>query len=291
MKRHLLTVLLFTALALPFVASTAHAAEKADAPAKAAAERKYPQGILFPYSLLDAAIVGNIDQSGSVNYLELKDNASLATFIDAISKADLTQFPTFEVELKDPKTGKTKETITTHSAELVFWINAYNACIFHTIAQQYPIKSVDKIDNFDTAKTHLIAGKKYSFEELRKKIAEFDPRALFALTTGTRGGILPARNAYRYSHLNASLDAAVRLFVNYPNNVKVNRIQNTVRVNEYFKQLNDIFSPDNSRLDWAGIRYLISAYTDDGSDQRYLTNTEYQLEFIVVSNELNDNTH
>ena len=251
---------------------------------------KYPQGILFPYSLLDAATRGNIDEYGNINYLEIKGNAQLAQFIDAVAHADVSLFPTFDIQITDPKTGRVNKTVTDRSAELVFWINAYNGSIIYTIAEQYPIANVDKVKDFDTAKTHVIAGENYSFQELRKKIQQFDPRALFTLISGTRGGILPAQNAYRFTNLNANLDAAVRAFINNPNNISINRIQNVVTVNDFFKQLNDAFEPKRDRRQWGGIRYLISAYTDKGSDQRYLTNSEYQLDFVPIKPELNDKT-
>lgn len=288
MKKSLLAALVAVALVLPMTTNSTTTARADDA--APAATRKYPQGILFPYSLLDAATRGNIDDYGNINYLQIKDNKSIAQFIEAIAHADLTQFPTFEVQVTDPKTGRVTKTITDRSAELVFWINAYNGSIIHTIAQQYPISSIGKIKDFDTAKTHVIAGENYSFEDLRKKIQEFDPRALFTLISGTKGGVLPAKDAYRFTNLNANLDAAVRNFINNPNNVNINRIQNTVTLNEYFRQFDDAFKPKNDRSEWGGIRYLISAYTEKGSDQRYLTNSEYQIKFAIVNHDLNDYT-
>jgi hypothetical protein len=290
MKQKLLAAFIAVAFVLPLTAQRTIITARADDAAPAAAH-KYPQGILFPYSLLDAATNGNIDDNGNINYLQIKGNTSLHEFIDAVAHADLTQFPTFDVQITDPKTGRVSKTVTDRSAELVFWINAYNGCLIHTIAEQYPIKSIDQIKNFDTAKTHVIAGEKYSFEELRKKIQQFDPRALFTLISGTKSGVLPAKDAYRFTNLNANLDAAVRAFVNNPNNVSINRIQNQVSINEYFKQFNDAFKPKNSRRQWGGIRYLLAAYTDRGSDQRYLTNSEYEFDFVIVKHDLNDKTH
>ncbi|MEO6908998.1 MAG: DUF547 domain-containing protein [Abditibacteriaceae bacterium] len=289
MKKPLLAALVATAFVLPFTTNIAVAAP-GDAVAQAT-PIKYSQGILFPYSLLDEATRGNIDENGNINYFKIKDDPNMAQFIDAIAHADLVQFPTFNVTITDPKTGKANKTVVDHSAELVFWINAYNGSVIYTISQHYPLDSIDKIKDFDTAKTHVIAGDKYSFEELRKKIASFDQRALFTLISGTKGGVLPAKDAYRFTNLNANLDAAVRAFINDPNNITINRLQNKVTLNEYFKLFNDAFKPKNSRSQWAGIRYLISAYTDNGSDQRYLTNSEYEIEFAKVSHDLNEKTH
>lgn len=289
MKKTLLAALVAITFVLPLATNIATAAP-ADTIAEMTAH-KYPQGILFPYSLLDEATQGNIDENGNIGYFKIKDNPKMAQFIDAIAHADLTQFPTFDVTITDPKTGKANKTVIDRSAELVFWINAYNGSVIYTIAQHYPIKGIDKIKDFDTAKDHVIAGEKYSFDDLQKKIASFDPRALFTLISGTKGGVLPAKDAYRFTNLNANLDAAVRAFVNNPNYINVNRLQNKVTLNEYFKLFNNAFKPKNSRRQWAGIRYLISAYTDNGSDQRYLTNSEYEIDFLKASHDLNDKTH
>ena len=290
MKKPILAALVAIAFMLPLTISYTTIAAHADAVAPVVTQ-KYPQGILFPYSLLDEATQGNIADNGNINYLQIRGNKDLKEFIDAIAHADITQFPTFDVQVTDPKTGRPTKTVTDRSAELVFWINAYNGCLIHTIAEQYPIKSIDNIKNFDTEKTHVVAGNEYSFAELRKKIASFDPRALFTLISGTKGGVLPAMKAYRFTNLSANLDAAVRFFVNDPSNININRLQNTVTLNEYFKQFNDAFKPKNSRREWAGIRYLISAYTDNGSNQRYLTAGEYEIDFVNTSHELNDETH
>lgn len=290
MKKELVAAIAVFAFVLPLTAGRPVIAAETDS-ATPAVTHKYPQGILFPYSLLDAATHGNIDDQGNINYLKIKDDKNLAQFMEAISNADLTQFPTFDVQVTDPKTGRVTKTVTDRSAELVFWINAYNGSVIYTIAQQYPIKSIDKIKNFDTEETHLIAGQKYSFENLRKKIAGFDPRALLTLISGTKGGVLPAKDAYRFTNLSANLDAAVRLFVNTPDNININRIQNTVTINDTFKLFDAAFAPKKDRRKWGGIRYLISAYVERGADQRYLTNSEYEIQFAPANHDLNDITH
>src|SRR4028119_2243251 len=58
----------------------------------------FSQGILFPYSILDKALIGNVDKSGNVDYLALKGNKNLELFLQAVATADLSQFPTFEVQ-------------------------------------------------------------------------------------------------------------------------------------------------------------------------------------------------
>ena len=172
--------------------------------------KDYPQGLLFPYSLLDAAYKNNIDFNGHVAYANLKDNKKLSQYVQAAAFADLSEFPVFDIYKEDEETGRKTKVGKDHRAELVFWINTYNALMLYNVAQAYPIKSIDLIKNFDTEKKHRVAGKDYSFKELREKVASFgDPRALFALTSGTAGGFLPSPTAIRYVELSPRLDAAV----------------------------------------------------------------------------------
>jgi len=48
-----------------------------------------------------------------------------------------------------------------------FWVNAYNALFLKAIVDAYPIGSVNDIKDLDTAKTRVVAGKPYSFAEMR----------------------------------------------------------------------------------------------------------------------------
>jgi hypothetical protein len=251
--------------------------------------KDYPQGILFPYSLLDAAYAGNIDRSGNVNYSALKDNKSLQLFLKAIQYADLSAFPVFDVYSTDEKTGRQTKVSKDRTAELVFWINAYNALRLNAIAQAYPIKSIDEIKDFDTAEKYNVAGKLYSFKQLREKIASFgDPRALFALPTGTAGGFLPSPTAVRVSEYDARMNAAVSVFVNDPRNVRLNRIQNRVTLNPAFEEVDEILMPAGKKRKGDGIRRALSGYTDRRANRSYFTTNEYRIEYGTANRGIND---
>jgi hypothetical protein len=247
----------------------------------------FSQGPLFPYSLLDEALAGNIEADGNVRYSNLKDNKYLGWFLKAVATADLSQFPTFEFMENDPETGRPTIKRKDRTMELVFWINAYNAHLLSTIAQAYPIKSVDAIKDFDTAKVHNVAGKNYSFKELREKILSFgDPRALFALASGTAGGILPSPTAVRYVEYDDRMNSAVSVFVNDPRNVVINRIQNVVIVNSTFKDVSDLFKTGQHQK-YEGIRFVLAGYTE-GNAKGYLGSGEYRIEFKEADRSLND---
>lgn len=251
--------------------------------------KDYPQGMLFPYSLLDNALAGNVDRSGNADYSKLQDNKYLSLFIQAIEHADLSQFPVFDVYVTDEKTGRESKTVKDHSPELVFWINAYNAFVLNDIAKAYPIKTIDEIKDFDSAKTHNVAGKNYSLKELREKIASFgDPRAMFALPSGTAGGFLPSPTAVRWSEFDARMNSAVQVFVNDPRNVRINRIQGKVTLNPVFKEVDEFFRSKHSRDKGEGIRKALAGYTNQGSNRSYFITSKYRIEYGQENRFIND---
>ncbi len=286
-------------LGLTLTGAASNALWAEDAPATEKTEVKvpeeakptdFPQGILFPYSLLDAALINNVDKDGHVNYLGLKNNEALKLFIQAVATADASKFPVLTRREKvTDKVGREEEKETPdYSAALVFWINAYNAHVVNTIATAYPISTPDNIPDFDTAKTHRVAGKDYSFAELRKKIAAMDPRAFFALTDGTLGGPSLNRTAYRLVGLDAVLDQNVGYFVSDPNNVQLLIINNLATVNPLLQEADALFKTKGAQKNWAGIRRLLADYSIIGSNKRYFTNTpDVEIKFLRTQRALN----
>ena len=253
---------------------------------------EFPQGILFPYSLLDAALAGNVDKDGNVNYLAIKEHQGLKLFIEAVATADISKFPVLtRRETVTDKLGREEEKETPDkSAELVFWINAYNALILKTIGEAYPINSPDNIPDFDTAKTHRVAGADYSFAELRKKIVTMEPRAFFALTDGTQGGPHLAQTAYRLVGLDPILDQDVSYFISDPTNVQLLVINKQVTVNSLLQEIDDAFSSKAVQKKWAGIRRLLTDYSLIGSNKRYFTNNaDVEIKFMRPQRVLNRN--
>lgn len=250
--------------------------------------KDYPQGVLFPYSLLDSALSSHVDRSGNVDYSKLQDNKNLKLFIEAVAHADISQFPTFEVAVTDEKTGRETKTVTDRSPELVFWINAYTAFILNDIAQAYPVKSIDEIKDFDTAKTHNVAGTNYSLKELRAKVASFgDPRALFALPSGTAGGFLPSPTAVRWIEFDARMNSAVRVFINDQRNIRINRIQGQVTLSPVFKEVDEFFGGKN-RNKGEGIRRALASYTNQGTNRSFLVTNKYRIDFGQENRLIND---
>ncbi len=243
---------------------------------------KINQGALFPHSVFDRALNKAVNTSGEVTYSDLKGDADLEFYIAALALADVSKFPV--LIRKDAKTGKEFED---RNFELVFWINAYNATVLKTIADAWPIANTGEIKDFETAKTHQIAGQAWSLRDVRQKIAKLEPRALFALSDGTRGGPLLAPTAYRYATINSSLERVAQTFISDPRNITISRINNTVVISDFFRGINPYFSKKNDAKRMDGVRSLLALYSTRGADRNYLTTTDYRLDFANASRAIN----
>jgi hypothetical protein len=249
--------------------------------------RALGEGIAFPYEKLDNVIRGNIDKEGAVFYGKFKGSNELETFARAVAIADLSKFPVWTVAA-DPEDPKSKSH-PDNTAELTFFINAYNGLYLKAIADAYPVSSPAEIKNLDTDKTRVVAGQNYSFAELRRKIAGMDSRALFALPDGTNSGPRASNSVYRYFGLDAQLNAAVSSYVNDVSRVMPPlRLQNTVTVSPWLSTVDEYFSPKTGRNQWNGIRKILAGYTKRDGDQRYLSSGDYQVRFMPADRSLNE---
>ncbi|MDQ3813220.1 MAG: DUF547 domain-containing protein [Armatimonadota bacterium] len=265
-----------------------------DTPAEDATEaikpEDFPQGLLFPYYLLDAALNKRVDTNGTVDYAALKGNKYLDLFIKAVATADLSQFPSIDAkeETTDPKTGKTvTKIVKDRSAELTFWINAYNAHVLKALSDAFPVSSPDAIPDFYTAKTRRVAGKDWSLADLHRDIVKRDPRAFFALIDGTRSGPMAPIGAYKYRNLDQTLDEAAMAFVSDPRNVQLLRIEDTVTLNPLFAQVNTLFQPAATRGKFEGIKRVLAAYTQRKPERNYYATNDFKVQWKRPDRSLN----
>jgi hypothetical protein len=266
---------LVAVVARPVVAQTT-ATDATAAVTTVAAPKVHGQGIIFPHYLLDRALEPNVDKTGRVNYAALKGDKNLVEYLQAVATADLSKFPVLPGAPKpDDKDAKPTEN---RNPEMVFWINAYNAHILNRLANAYPINSPDEIKDLDTAKIHRVAGQDWSLREMRKKIASFDPRALFTLTNGALGGPLLQAVSYRFAGIDQQLENAVQTFVDDPRNVELLRINNRVTLNSYFSEFNEAFAPNTDPKRMLGVRFLLSSYSRRRGERSYFTTNDYSID-------------
>ena len=244
-------------------------------------------GVAFPYELLDVVLRRYVSPKGEMYYLKAKGDNDLDTFARAVAVADLGQFPSFPmpVDRNDPNKGTYQDT----SAELTFWINAYNGLRLKAICDLYPVSSLNQLKDFETAKTQTVAGKKYSFADLRDKIGKMDPRALFAITTGTEEGPGIPLAVFRFSRLSEQLELAAKSFVNDPNKVSTpDRLANKVQVSPYLKEVDPYFAGKSSRRKFGGIREVLGTYSASSVSRNYFVTGEYTINFTLINPKLNE---
>ena len=244
-------------------------------------------GVSFPYELLDSVLRRFVSGKGDFFFLKAKDDNDLNTFARAAAIADLGQFPNFTspVDANDPTKGVRPDT----TPELTFWINVYNGLRIKAISDRYPISSVLSVKDLDSAKNLTVAGKTYSFAELRDKIGKMDPRALFAITKGTADGPSVPTTVFRYSRLSAQLEQATKAFVNDPNKVGVpDRLANSVEVSPYLQEVDTYFKGKSSRRKFGGIREVLGTYSSNSVSRGYFITGDYTINFSLSNGKLNE---
>ena len=257
------------------------------------------EGIVFPYDLLDAVLGKCVDiNKGYVNYLLIKGDPNLDLFVHCVAVADTTDFPAFP-RPADPNVPNSKPGVD-RTAELTFWINAYNGLFLKVVSDAYPVSSIKSIAGLDTDRTRIVGGKAYSFAQLRDIIAAIDPRGLFALPNGTLDGPMELDHAFRYAHLNFDLDDEVLAYINNNKHVSApDRDNNVVQVSPWLAAVDADFKPSNSHKRWDGIRVLLGKYTDAGNDHHndfggdraardYFLTNEYDVSFLPANTAMND---
>jgi hypothetical protein len=192
-----------------------------------------------------------------------------------------------KVTTKDKLGQETEQTQEDRSPELVFWLNAYNGLVLKTLVDAYPINSPDDIKDFDTSKRR-VGGQALSLAEMRKKIASLDPRGLFAITDGTKGGPYLRQTAYRLTDVDPALDTAVQLYVSNPNQVQAQMLEKKITVSPFLQQVDEYFTPKSARRKWEGVRYILALYTTHGATRRFfINNPDLGLTFTRPNRALN----
>lgn len=246
------------------------------------------QGISFPYDLLENVLKRFVDAKGNVAYARAKGDNDLEIYVRAVALAELgaEKFPVFQslVDEEKPEKGTKPD----DSAELAFWINAYNALRIKAIADAYPVNSLTQIKGLETDKTRVVGGQSYSFAELRAKIGAFDGRALFVLMSGDGSGPSAPQLAARYLGLGKQMNIATRAFVNDPTRVEpLNRLANKVVVSPYLQEVDAFFKAPTARRKWDGVRDVLAGYTT-GANKNALRTGDANVEFLRPNAKVNE---
>ena len=207
----------------------------------------------FSYDEWTRVLEARVDAQGLVDYDGLaRDRADLDRFLAAVAEKSPTSHPAL---------------FPTRNHELAYWVNAYNALVFHGVLARGPERKsvwtggLVSGYSFFVGTDIVLGGVKTNLRALENgTIREGfrDPRIHAALNCASRSCPRLPRKAFDPGTLDAELDAAMAEFVAGNRNVSVDPVTRTVRLSKIFDWFERDFldfetsrgSPDPSLIDY-----------------------------------------
>ncbi len=200
-----------------------------------------PQSLNFDYTLYSGILKAYVDDSGMVNYKQLKANrTNLDTFVQAMADLDPKQLAKWDEQTR-----------------LAFYINAYNALTLKAIIDNYPIKaswlksrvypknSIRQIPGVWKKIKFGVAGQQVTLDHIEHKILRkkfHEPRIHMALVCAAMG-CPPLRNEpYLPAKLDVQLSDQSRRFLKPPEKFRL--VDNTLYLSPIFKWFGKDFVAD-----------------------------------------------
>lgn len=180
----------------------------------------------------NALLQKNVSKNGNVNYKTfLKDSNKLDIYLN-------------ELSANVPTKSWSKNAI------LAYWINAYNAFTVKLILENYPTKSIKKINDPWGKKFILLGNKKYSLEEIEHEILRKmdEPRIHFAINCASFSCPNLLNEAYSETTLEKQLVAASKSFIN--DKSKNSITANTIEISKIFDWFSGDFKKKGSVIDF-----------------------------------------
>ncbi|MCX7116351.1 MAG: DUF547 domain-containing protein [Legionellales bacterium] len=159
-------------------------------------------------------VITNNEGIHLVDYSHLTDSdlAELRSYITGMSQLNINQYNRHE--------------------QLAFWLNVYNALVVQTIADYYPINSVQEINispgifNVGPWGANLITiqGVQLSLDDIQNRIIRAifnDPRTHFALNDGTLGAANLSKQAFLGKTIDQQLNQASEDYINSLRGIQV----------------------------------------------------------------------
>lgn len=198
----------------------------------------------------------HVDKKGQVDYAawhaDKEDRARLDAFLAKVAKA--------------------KPSSHDKKAQLAFYINAYNATVIDSVLEQWPVKSVMKVDGFFKKQKHPIAGKKRTLDELEHKLIRptfEEPRIHFVLVCAAKSCPRLRPTALTAKNLEATLDAAAKEFIPAATSTKGSAVTTS--------QLFNWFA-DDFKNEAGSVEAYLAKYTD-GKTKKVLESGKAKVKF------------
>ncbi|WP_378186485.1 DUF547 domain-containing protein [Aquimarina sp. W85] len=182
---------------------------------------------IVDHSAWDQMLILNVTKNGLVDYEGVTN--------------DVVVFYTYFRYLQSvsPKDFWSKE------EKLAYWINVYNATAMKMIIDEYPISSINDIENPWKKKVFKSEGVRYSLDQIEHDILRQynDPRIHFLLNCGSMSSPRLWDRAYTAENINEALQERTREFINDPQRNQITA--NSARLSEIFKWYEEDFTGYN----------------------------------------------
>ncbi|MFD2562760.1 DUF547 domain-containing protein [Aquimarina rubra] len=129
--------------------------------------------------------------------------------------------------------------------KLAYWINVYNATAMKMILDEYPISSINEIENPWKRKAFKTNGTRYSLDDIEHNILRKfgDPRIHFLLNCGSMSSPGLWNRAYTGENISYALEERTSEFINDPQKNQITT--NSARISELFKWYEEDFTSNH----------------------------------------------
>ncbi len=247
---------------------------------------------------IDASLPRGLDQTldlyvrdGLVYYRALKsDRGRLDAFVRSLASASVEQQPT--------------------TAQLAFWLNAYNALVLQTVidhypsgqrSKDYPPGSIRQVPGAFERLPHRVAGRTVTLDQIEQAILpEFqDPRVYLALGRGAVGSGRLRSEAFGAESLDRQLSEVARECLTRSQCVEIDRAQEVVRLSSIFSWREAVFTStygekaapvfgSRSPIERAAVAFITPYLT--AAEREFLEKNAFKVEYSRFDWTLNDLT-
>ncbi len=125
--------------------------------------------------------------------------------------------------------------------KLAYWLNVYNATAMKMIIDEYPIASINEIENPWKRKAFKSQGVRYSLDDIEHGILRKfgDPRIHFLLNCGSMSSPRLWNRAYTSTNITEALEERTREFINDPQRNQIT--SSTVKISQVFEWYKEDF--------------------------------------------------
>ncbi len=129
--------------------------------------------------------------------------------------------------------------------KLAYWLNVYNATAMKMIIDEYPIESINDLENPWKRKAFKSQGVRYSLDDIEHGILRKfgDPRIHFLLNCGSMSSPRLWNRAYTSMNINEALEERTREFINDPQRNQIT--SSLVKISQVFEWYRDDFESNN----------------------------------------------